>query len=421
MKKDEEIKLLKQLSRLKLKVPKGLMKHVKTNMNNLYKRRQWYVNTLEIWRDRLLLRTFAYNSYGEVKEVCRRLEGCSQVILNDIENRPLAGRVVEFFGNNLWDVNWFKRGNLYTASSKNWWFCEYDNLFNCEEWIEKLNIPYCCYHHPLNRSGLCFYEYICIYRKYPKIELLVKAGWSNLVRYAYLFNLDGKTFKEAFGLDDYWKDYMAELDYTFIRLIKKYKLNDFEKIKEIRKVYDQRNKYINKHLNFKTAVFVSSLGNQKHLYNDYLKFAEEIGLPLNEPKYLYPKDIKKSHDEAYKRVNEIKDELVDKGIADQAAKLSKYTYSSNQLFIFPASSNSELVKESKCLNHCVRTYAKRVADGETGIMLIRRSDEKEKPYYTLELKGKRIVQIRGNHNSAPVPEVSEFVRQWEKKYRLTGY
>lgn len=421
MKKNEEVKLLKELSRLKLKVPKGLMRYVKANMNNLAGRRQWFVNTLEIWHDRLLLRTFAFNPYGEVKEVCRRLEGCSQVILNDIENKPMAGRVVEYFGDYLWDVKWFKSGHLYTASSNSWWFCEYENLFNCEEWIEKLNIPYCCYYHPLNQSGLSFYGYICIYRKYPKIELLVKAGWSNLVRYAYLFDLDGKTFEEIFGFNEYWKPYMHQLDYTSIRLIRKYKLNDFEKIKEIRKVYSQRNKYINRHLNFKTAVFVSSLGGQAHLYNDYLKFAEEIGLPLNELKYLYPKDIKKSHDEAYKRVNEIKDELVNKGIAGQAMKLSKYTYSSDQLLIFPAASNSELVQESKSLNHCVRTYAKRVADGETGIMLIRRSNEKEKPYYTLELKGKRIVQIRGNHNSAPVPEVSEFVRQWEKKYQLTGY
>lgn len=91
------------------------------------------------------------------------------------------------------------------------------------------------------------------------------------------------------------------------------------------------------------------------------------------------------------------------------------------MIITPANSIEDLVNESKELHHCVRTYNERYAKGETNIFLIRKCKEPNRPFFTLELsRNKEITQLRGDHNCSPNETVIHFVRQWAKKYKLTG-
>ena len=87
------------------------------------------------------------------------------------------------------------------------------------------------------------------------------------------------------------------------------------------------------------------------------------------------------------------------------------------LFIRPAASYGEFVKEGKTLFHCVARYAKSHSTGGTNIFFIRCVDEPDKPYYTLELKlpqGKApyVEQNRGSHNCARTEEVARFEAAW---------
>ena len=49
-------------------------------------------------------------------------------------------------------------------------------------------------------------------------------------------------------------------------------------------------------------------------YGDYLNFAKQLGYPLNEKKYLFPNKLKKAHDEAFKKIQILESEKVNKGI-----------------------------------------------------------------------------------------------------------
>lgn len=44
----------------------------------------------------------------------------------------------------------------------------------------------------------------------------------------------------------------------------------------------------------------------------------------------------------------------------------------------------------------------------------------DKPFYTVEVHGDRIIQVRGANNCAPTPEVHDFLEAWEKKKHLKG-
>ena len=75
----------------------------------------------------------------------------------------------------------------------------------------------------------------------------------------------------------------------------------------------------------------------------------------------------------------------------------------------------DFVTESSVLNHCVKTYVEKCAIGSTNIFGLRRKDEPDKPYFTVNIDNKgKLIQNRGKNNCPPPKEVSEFVTDWLK-------
>ena len=97
-----------------------------------------------------------------------------------------------------------------------------------------------------------------------------------------------------------------------------------------------------------------------------------------------------------------------------AKSLEKNCYKSKTLLIRPAADPAELKREGARLHHCVGGYAERMATRQTQIYFIRKTDEPDKPYFTLELRGKTIIQCRTLHNRSydTEKEVKEFALTW---------
>lgn len=438
----KDSKLLEQLGETKLKWPKGLRKYIyeETEYQTTNRCGTYYVNTLEIWRKRLLLRTFAFRvpktkprPYNmEIQEVCRRLEGEKEVLLCQIENHYLGGRTVYFTETGKWITR--KENSYYYAwylgGKSNWWFFDYD-MYDYKEWISKLGIPYCGYDSPNYKYKIPFIQYVELYKKYPKIELLAKSGMWKLITGARYLNLKGKSFEQIFKISPCWKKYIKELEISDILLIRKSNIHSMNELEYLKRIIRNDLKYIKKYFNSKTQKYIDGYLDDLSIsdfpfneYNDYLKMAEEIGCQMDRNSILFPKNIHEAHDNLLGQYQEFKDKEVNNGIAVVADKLMKYKFKSNGLFIVPARSNKELINESRVLDHCVRTYASKVSKGETGIMFIRKENEPEMPFVTLELRGKRVIQVRGYKNNVSIPldqSVIDFVHKWEKKFRLEGF
>lgn len=84
------------------------------------------------------------------------------------------------------------------------------------------------------------------------------------------------------------------------------------------------------------------------------------------------------------------------------------------LFIRLPKRLEELKVEGETLHHCVGTYMGKVRRGETMIFFIRKKEEPDKPYYTLEWRGK-VIQCRGSHNCNMTSEVKAFVQIFQEK------
>ena len=148
---------------------------------------------------------------------------------------------------------------------------------------------------------------------------------------------------------------------------------------------------------------------------DYWNMINEInnGLPVE---IMFPKRLEDAHDEAMLRIEEKVNEEINRGIAALARAMEDYTFTDEELglFIRPAASQTELIKEGKILHHCVGSYAKDVSLFKTCILFIRRIENPDKPFFTLEYKNGHVEQNRGLRNCARTPEVEAFEAKWLK-------
>lgn len=135
---------------------------------------------------------------------------------------------------------------------------------------------------------------------------------------------------------------------------------------------------------------------------------------LHDPALMWPDRLKREHDRAAARQKKEANRKLDAAILRQAEKLEKFSITLDGIIIRPARSAGELEAEGKCLNHCVGSYAERVSKGETCIFFIRREEEPDMSWYTLNLDKdlRKVIQNRGMRNCDRTPEISAFEEAW---------
>ncbi|OFI48851.1 hypothetical protein BG261_05535 [Floricoccus tropicus] len=147
-------------------------------------------------------------------------------------------------------------------------------------------------------------------------------------------------------------------------------------------------------------------------YDDYRNLLKKLDIEANSKSLILPKNLKVDHDKAVKifnaKVQEERRMLFSQQIQDR-----KFYEMELDGYIFRLPGNSqELINEGKTLKHCVGTYIERHAEGETTIVFIREKSKPNVPFYTLEYKRGKLIQIRGEYNKAPSQKLKEVVDEW---------
>lgn len=154
--------------------------------------------------------------------------------------------------------------------------------------------------------------------------------------------------------------------------------------------------------------------NTEEIFRDYLLDCVTLGLDLHDRAVLLPKDLDAAHRRTIAQVNHGANEAKRTEFHKRAEKLERWRYEAGGLLIRPAADADELIADGASLHHCVGGYADRMADGETAIFFIRRADEPDEPYYTLELRNQSVVQCRTLYNAGYEGNqaVYDFVAAW---------
>ena len=151
-------------------------------------------------------------------------------------------------------------------------------------------------------------------------------------------------------------------------------------------------------------------------YFDYIDFAKLLEMNLRDLNVLYPRDFKKAHDSLSDIVNSKEFKAAElPQIARQHDKYNQmFGYAYKGLLIVPPKRHNDIKKEGEILKHCVATYSKRVATGETIILFVRKESEPDKPYFTLNIEPGtyEFIQCRGLKNCQYPNEVKVLLARW---------
>lgn len=294
------------------------------------------------------------------------------------------------------------------------------------------------------------FRYIELYQKHPQLEHIMKMGLWNIIAeglrchsFRSIFNWKGKTPKDLFGVPIGKGDMLAlsalavDMDTFHLALYLKknsrFSLTDLaQKRKELERLSnfdtckrfdtlkgygvcaEETLKYILRQQQKKTRY--QSIRGVLIDWMDYLKDCNELGLSLEDTAVLKPHDLQQAHQNIIAQLKIKADEELDKQMAKLKEERKRYNFAAGGFIAKVAENSTELIVEGKVLHHCVGTYADKHAKGKCTIILIRRLEEPEVPFYTMELVGpeKRIIQVRGNHNCGMTQEVEAFVESYKK-------
>jgi hypothetical protein len=294
--------------------------------------------------------------------------------------------------------------------------------------------------------------YFRSYDKYPAIEYLVKLGLTNLAKSvvyerdgAIAINENGTNIRETLGIEPDELTLMQKINANGEQLIlyrklkrqgviagenllnwyKEHKIKSSENIlvplkyttphKLMRYIEEQFENL--KSLKLKYGGWrYGSIDKVLSEYKDYLYMGALLEFDFKSCCALFPKHLSEAHDNTSELFKSKKGGLNSKAISDAYEILmTKYHFSKGGLTLVPPKTDKEIVHEGHSLHHCVHSYVGRVAKGECLILFVRQKEKPDEPFYTLEIRNDRVVQIHGKNHCAPTPDVKEFVALWQRK------
>ena len=151
-------------------------------------------------------------------------------------------------------------------------------------------------------------------------------------------------------------------------------------------------------------------------YRDYLDMCNGQDYNMRSSFVLYPRDLQKSHDKVAQNIKAKKDENIQCGFQSAYARVgNSLDFEYNGLKIVRPNTPDEIIREGNVLHHCVGAYVKRIAQKECLILFLRRCGNEAKPFYTIEVRHRRIVQVRGQGNQDPTHAVQDFIDHWKRE------
>lgn len=161
-------------------------------------------------------------------------------------------------------------------------------------------------------------------------------------------------------------------------------------------------------------------------WRDYLGWIERF-MPecLTDEYYILPPDLPKAHDRLMQMALEQKEkeaaerhrkqeEAVNR-ILSEMKETGGIGMQARGLMIRLPRDAGEIRREGELQHHCVATYIDRVERHETLILFVRKIEDPDTPFYTMEWKDGKVAQCRGMRNADMTPEVKAFVSAFERK------
>jgi len=294
-------------------------------------------------------------------------------------------------------------------------------------------------------------DFFDLFSSYPVTEYLLKHGYKSIITEKLergsvcygAINWQGKTIESVLRLtkEEYCiiKQNKLNVNSFFLHLIQHCKDRllglSIQEISHLASLTDSLGEIDNlagsfgKYMSFREALKYCVKQSQKSrafrslysIINDWKDYASEckkLNMDVTDMRVLFPNDLFKSHQNTTAQIRYAEDKVLTEKIVLRLPELAHLYYQSGQFLIRPAENSLEIVEEGKALKHCVGRYAKEHAEGKTCILFIRNLEKPKNPFFTVEVKENKIVQVRGFENHTPeqdgLTSVNKFVEEFKK-------
>lgn len=264
--------------------------------------------------------------------------------------------------------------------------------------------------------------YLGLWTRYPRMEQLVKAGATEIVRDAVNGKMHGralnwraKTMPAFFRLDKPTaKRLLAggigqrELDALEIMRSGGVTLEEALLIHDRIGGAAERRRISGALMAVDANAMVLARYLEKHqhknaaLWLDYIDAAKKLGYDLARRDVAFPKNLQGAHDSAIAAIRYEENEAARKAYEKKYQKLvKKYSFTAMGLSVVVPEDDRQIINEGKILHHCVGGYAERHMVGAATILFLRKEKTPWRSYITIEMCGKKgndIRQIHGYRN-----------------------
>lgn len=307
-----------------------------------------------------------------------------------------------------------------------------------------------------SRNGMSVTRYLTLVSRYPVIEKIVKIGYAAMVSHSinacqtdpaytgFIEMVDGKnTIDEAFGfpvkMANAVKHKISSLSdvYYFRGLYQLDKTADYADY-----IYAKDNRFTSvdvvfnllKNINLK-SIHAYMEGVRVHqcfrpdeafgFWRDYLSTCKDLGMDVNDKQVKFPNSLKREHDKAIAKRSFVYDEEKNNAFMAQTSRCQElYGHETKEFTIRAPKDTKELFEEGRILSHSVGSYTDIISKGDTCIMFVRRTDDPDTPWYTLEINEKlmKIPEIKGYCNRLVDEEMEvplcKFLVRWADRNKL---
>lgn len=362
-----------------------------------------------------------------MKEVARATVDTQRMFIKDVCYRNMAGYCVDWSSEGLmktpeWAADgWFGVG--YLASSHMWKIRD-RQVINPEVLQQTERFKYCAW------TPACgdILDYLKVYAKHPRVELLVKAGLEGLgCKSGFVAQLEKDKRLMRFVMEHMGEIKEFRYGVDVIRMAYAKGMTFGEAMNRISDRRQFRGYYLpvgidaTKALAYlKTQKLSSNSYGNKYGYCRYLRDCKELGRDLADTKVAFPKNLKARQDEIAainaaiaRRKDAAKRREMDKAIGRTAVTLARLERVKGPFSVVLPKRESDLKKEGRNLKHCVGdgAYAERIANGGLIIAFIRRKRSRSSSFVTVSynLKSRKVEQCYGWKNTNPDKRVMDFI------------
>ena len=223
-------------------------------------------------------------------------------------------------------------------------------------------------------------------------------------------------FKDTFGVDKKYLPFMVKCNITndMLEAFKLYKIQDrnilelisynldiFKCMKDIKSVINYIKNNI-KNDNYKIE-----------FYLEYLYICKDLKLDLFNKQIICPKNLKKSYEDVHIQYELSKNKKILKQMNSIYEILKINSYEDDNYIIRPAEDYEDLIDESYQMNNCVRSYYEKIIYSNSNIYFLRKKDNPNKSFVTIEVEHNKIVQAYEKYNKPIRKEIIDLLRKWE--------